>query len=104
MRGFSLNSQNIILDIVRKREEKQKKALKAADPKNKRFNRDIFENREEVIVQDPITKKWEKRGKIKSSRPTNTGHGARSYIIETDDGKTYMRKTRFLTRPAKAEE
>ena len=104
MRAFSPKSQNFLLDITKKRQERRKKALKAADPKNKKFNRETFEEGEEVIIQDQITKKWEKRGKVKSSRKINTRQGHRSYVIETPKGKEYVRNGKFLTRPAREEE
>ena len=44
----------------------------------------------------------EKRGTVMSSRPTHTDQGACSYVVQTDDGKTYTRNSRFLTREPKS--
>ena len=76
---------------------RKKKALKEAEGNNKRFNREFFEVGDRVVIQDQITGKWKKKGKIVSSRPTHTDQGARSYVVETDDGKVYSRNTRFIT-------
>ena len=51
-----------------------------------------------MVVQDPINKLWQKYGTIKISRPMHTGQRVHSYHVKTDDGKTYLRNTRFLTR------
>ena len=51
-----------------------------------------------MVIQDQINKKWERRVIIFSSRPTHTDQGARSYQVESDDGKLYSRNSRFLTK------
>ena len=38
--------------------ERKKKAMKAASPKNKHYNRDQFKDGERVVIQDNISKKW----------------------------------------------
>ena len=103
-RGLSPNSQNIFLRLAENEAEWKKKAMKAASPKNKHFNQDQFKDGDWVVIQDHITKKWMKTGTITSSRPTNTGQGARSFTITTDDGKSYLRNSCFLARPAGSEE
>ena len=97
-RTLSPNSQNTVLDLIANEAARKKKALKSADQTNRRYNREFFEVGSRVIVQDQITNKWVKRGTVISSRPAQTDQGARSYVIQTDNGKTYTRNTRFLTR------
>ena len=73
--------------------------------KRQRYNREFFEVGDRVVIQDQITNKWKKRGTVISSRPTHTDQLARSYVIETDDGRTYTRNTRFIMRePQSADE
>ena len=97
-RSLSANSQNTVLDLVANEAARKNNALKAASPTNRRFSREFFEVGARVIIQDQINKKWEKRGTVISSCPTHTDQGARSYQVQTDDGKLYSRNTRFLTR------
>ena len=104
-RTLTPNSQNSVMDLIAAQAARKKKALKDAEGKNKRFNREFFEVGDRVVIQDQITNKWKKKGKIVSSRPTHTDQGARSYVIEMDDGKTYTRNTRFITKePVSADE
>ena len=95
---LSPNCQNSLLDLIANEAARKNKAMKNAEEKNKRYSREFFEVGVRVIVQDQITNKWVKRGTVISSRLTHTDQGARSYVIETDDGRTYTRNTRFLTR------
>ena len=76
LRGLSPNSQNIFLRLAENEAARKKKALQAASPKNKRFNRDEFKDGDRVVIQDHITKKWSKEGTIESSRPTRSGQHA----------------------------
>ena len=103
-RTLTPNSQNSVMDLVAIQAARKKKALKEAEGKNRRFNREFFETGDRVVIQDQITNKWKKKGKIISSRPTHTDQGARSYVVETDDGKFYTRNTRFITRQSADEE
>ena len=81
-----------------KRSSTKKNELKSADQKNRRYSREFFEAGSRVVVQDQIAHKWTKRGTAVSSRPTHTDQGARSYMIQMEDGRTYTRNTRFITR------
>ena len=64
--------------------------MKLANPKNRRFIRDQFGVGDRVLIQDPISKRLVKEGIIQSSQPTHTNQGARSYVVKTDEGKTYL--------------
>ena len=97
-RSLLPNSQNQFLKIVENQANRKKKAMKTLDQKHRRYNRDQFSDGERVIIQDPISKRWTKEGIIQSSRPTHTGQGSRSYEVLSDDGKSYLRNTRFLSK------
>ena len=97
-RSLLPNSQNQFLKIVENDANRKKKAMKTLDQKHRRYNRDQFSDGERVIIQDPISKRWTKEGTIQSSRPTHTGQGSRSYEVLSDDGKSYLRNTRFLSK------
>ena len=98
-RSLLPNSQNQFLKLAENEANRKKKALKTLGQKHRRYNRDQFSDGERVVIQDPITKRWKKEGVIQSSRPTHTGQGARSYEVLSDDGKTFLRNTRFLRKP-----
>ena len=97
-RSLLPNSQNQFLKIKESEENRKKKALKTLDQKHHRYNRDQFKDGERVTIQDPISKRWIKQGVIQSSRPTHTDQGARSYEVLSDDGKIYLRNSRFLSK------
>jgi len=57
----------------------------------------ILQPGQEVFIQDPITKRWTKEGKILRQAQNN-----REYMIETKSGKVFRRNRRFL-KPKPAE-
>ena len=90
------------MDLIANEAARKRKALKTTDRKNKRYSREFFEVGSRVVVQDQISHKGTKRGTVMSSRPTHTDKEAHSCVIQTDDGKTYTRNSRFLTREPKS--
>ena len=85
---------NILADI----EARRQKALKEGLKKNKRYNRDVFEEGEEVLILDNKSRKWITKGKIVKPRKNLGGRGPRSYVIKAADGSEYLRNARYIAR------
>ena len=74
------------------REEEMRKQKDNADKSSKQLS--TLDIGTPVLVQDPITKRWDKSAIITRRR------NARSYTIRTPNGKFYLRNRKFL-RPKK---
>ena len=68
--------------------QKRKNNTKKWEP---RRNLNELEIGQKVLVQDPITLKWDKQGRIKNVRK-----GKRSYEVRLSNNKLYIRNKRFI--------
>ena len=97
-RSMEPNSKNKVCNIVADIEARRQKALKEGLEKNKRYNRDVFQEGEEVLIQDNKTRKWTTKGKIIKPRKNLGGTGPRSYVIKANDGSEYLRNATYIAR------
>ena len=67
MKGFLPNSNNEELDIQENLQRKIEKAEKLATRKGF-FNREMFAEGDEVWIENPHARKWDKKGRIKQVR------------------------------------
>jgi hypothetical protein len=77
--------------LILKRAEKQTKlALKKG-----RSSSDQFQAGDRVLIQDNLTKRWNKKGTIDSARQAEDD-SSQSFVITTEEGRTCVRNKRFL--------
>ena len=86
------NSNNEELDVQENLQKRIKMADKVAGKKG-RFNRETFLEGDEVWIQNPTNRKWDKKGTVTKVRKWNDT--PLSYVVECD-GKEYLRNGKFL--------
>ena len=78
-------------NLISNRHKKQEKIATAKGRKSK----DQFEVGDDVVIQNPQTKRWNIEGVIKEERVAEDNN-TYSYIISLNEGGTTLRNKRFL--------
>ena len=92
VRGPLPNSQNEELDIHKNLQKRFEMADKIAKQKG-RYNRETFKEGDEVWIQNPQNRKWDRKGIVHKVREWNGT--PLSYLVKSD-GKEYLRNGKFL--------
>ena len=93
------NSNNKELDI----QENLQKRIKMTDRvtgRKGRFNREIFLEGDEVWIQNPTNRKWDKKGMV--TKVCKWNDTPLAYVVECD-GKEYLRNGKFLCHTVPAD-
>ena len=92
VKGPLPNSQNEDLNIYENLQKRFEMADKIAKQKG-RFNRETFEEGDEVWIQNPKDRKWDRKGIVHKVRKWN---GVPLSYLVMSDGKEYLRNGKFL--------
>ena len=82
--------------LIQKRSEQQMKVAKKLGDRSV----DEFKTGDMVVAQNVRTGKWTIRGKVSKARTAKVGM-SRSFVIETEAGKTTLRNSRHLRHQTK---
>ena len=80
------------MDIQESIQKKIKKAERVPNAKG-HFNRETFQEGDEVWIQNPANRKWDKKGRV--TKVCKWNDTPLSYVVECD-GKEYLRNGKFL--------
>ena len=63
--------------------------------KHGRYNRDVFEEGYPMVLQDPKTTTWKRKGKVIAKRiaADNMSH---NYLVEDEHGDTFLQNGLYL--------
>ena len=92
VKGPLPNSNNKELDVQENLQKRIKMAERVAGRK-RQFNRETFLKGDEVWIQNPSNRKWDRKGIVTKVRKWNDT--PLSYIVECDV-KEYLRNGKFL--------
>ena len=73
----------------------QEAFMKRREEQDRRYNRDTFEEGDPVVIQDPKTRTWTRKGKVVAKRiaADSTSH---SYLVKYEYGNTFLRNGCYL--------
>ena len=100
VKGPMPNSQNEDLNIYENLQKRFEMADRIANQKG-RFNRETFEKGDEVWIQNPKDRKWDRKGIVHKVREWN---GVPLSYLVMSDGKEYLRNAKFLCHTVPKEE
>ena len=93
-RSCLANSLTRFVDHTRLIENRKAKQVELALSKGRSAPND-FREKDHIVVQDFLSKKWNIPGVIKQAR-TSEDDSARSFVIECSDGSSILRNSKFI--------
>ena len=87
------SSINQELDIQENLQKMIQKAKMVANAEGC-FNRETFVEGDQVWIQNPTNRKWDKKGIVKKVRKWNDT--PLSYVVETSEGVEYLKNGKYL--------